>query len=84
MTTSGDEQREQLAVQPREDVLLSGEVQIFVPPGMGVLHYQSLEVSLRTQLRVDMGPSRMGEKDLLQKTTVKFDKGIDVNEGLQT
>lgn len=60
--------------EPRNDVPLSGELEVVLPPEAGRRKCKGLKVGVKVVVRLDIGPGRMGEEDTI------FDRSVDIHE----
>lgn len=56
--------------EPRDDVMLHGELEVRVPSGP--LRCKAVRVGLRTTINLDMGQGRKGEEDILFERKVEI------------
>jgi len=74
-------------VEPRSDRVINGDLQVMIAPGTGRKRCQSIRVGIRTRSKLDLGPGRMGEEDVIFERKVEIRGGtVDVlwlEEGLQ-
>lgn len=61
--------------EPREDAVLDGSVQLVVPPELGPRRCKAVRVRLRSEIILDMGKGRQGERDTL------FVRGVEMADG---
>lgn len=64
-------------IDPQFDQLLSGSVTVWLAPGQDPVRYKSIKVGLKAISKLDLGPGRMGEEDLLFHRQVIHDPGPD-------
>ncbi|ORX40882.1 hypothetical protein BD324DRAFT_612440 [Kockovaella imperatae] len=72
---------------PRQDMELSGDLEIELPSGFGAVRCKSIRVGLRTTCKLDMGVGRGVEEDTLWTGKAELmgstSDGIILEEGLQ-
>lgn len=71
---------------PRDDQLVSGELDIVVPPGSGRRRCKAIRVTYRSVARLNMGPMRGWEEDVIFERKCELvcgtSEGIILGEGL--
>lgn len=72
---------------PRNDQILHGEFEITLPPGAGRKRCRAIRVVMRTKIKLDLGPGRMGEEDTIFERKVEVlggeGEGLWLDEGSQ-
>lgn len=61
-----------ISQQPREDVVFGGEISVTLPPGCEIMRCKAVRVVFTTDTRLDIGPGRMGEEDVI------FERKIEI------
>jgi len=73
--------------QPRDDPMLSGELEVILPAGSGSKRCKSIRVGLKTVITLDLGQGRRYEEDVLFERKVEIigstSDGIWLSEGSQ-
>ena len=69
--------RTDLAGPSNLDVTLTGELEVDVPLSMGRKRCKTIRVSMRAELKLDMGPGRQNEEDILFDRTVEIAGGSE-------
>lgn len=66
-----------------QDSELSGELEVDVPRGMGRRRCRAIRMTLKNTCRLNMGPARMWEEDVLFERTIEVKGAIILQEGVQ-
>lgn len=74
--------------QPREDGVLNGSLQIFLPPGLGDRRVKAVRVFLRSEITLNLGKERARERDVLSERVVEVKDDVEeeplmIREGIQ-